>query len=312
MSRKTKAVFFTIAVCSMLAVCLLSDSTGNILTVAALPFVLVGNGLRALSLSGSVGNAVAIMIYGVICLSPLLPLVRRRDYAEDWLLVLTSAALFYVLYLMINPGRMLSSLGGDMGRVIYSGTVCSIVISWGCLKLLRAAGKQTLDVYKSLRVLLMCCAVLWIVAGFGAGFGECMATIASVREGNTMPGQNLLPTYLFAVLSFAVQAMEYSLDAVLLLWGVNLLQELEADAYSQQCCAVAERLGKRCKYYLTAIILSNLALNLGQICFASRLYNIDTTVRIPVFSMALLFGAMALSRLLSQGRELKEENDLYI
>ncbi|MCL2782670.1 MAG: hypothetical protein FWD80_01645, partial [Propionibacteriaceae bacterium] len=81
---------------------------GNVLTAAAIPFEQIGDGLRALSLTGPFGNVIATIVYAVISLIPLACVVvmakRRRFAAEDVLLALVSPLLFWVLYVMINPG----------------------------------------------------------------------------------------------------------------------------------------------------------------------------------------------------------------
>ena len=51
---------------------------------------------------------------------------------------------------------------------------------------------------------------------------------------------------------------------------------------------------------------------LVQIVLAERLTYIDISVRIPVLSMAICFGMTALTKLLVRGKELKDDNDLFI
>lgn len=313
MNRKTLVKLLVLAVCSALVFLLTPGNGGSILIVAAIPFTLLGKGLRALSLSGSAGNTAAIVIYATVCMLPLALVLKKKKDREDWLLILCSVMLFYVLYLMINPGLMPKGMSSDVGSVILSGTVYSIFISWGILKLLRKGETMEKDSgYNALRILLGACAALYIMAGFGIGAGELKSEIEAVRAGNTMPGQNLVDTYIFLFLIFAVQALEYTLDACLMVFGIELIKELELDPYSESCVFIAEALSKKSRVYLTTILLSNVALNVAQLLDSSRLNNIDATVRIPVFSVALCLGCVALTRLLGQGKELKEENDLYI
>lgn len=313
MNRRTLLKLSALAVCSALVFLFAPGNGGSILVLAAMPFTLLGKGLRALSLSGSAGNIAAIVIYATVCILPLVLILRKKKEKEDWLLVLGSAMLFYVLYLMINPGLMPKGMDSDVGSVILSGTVFSIFVSWGILKLLRKGeASEKGSGYNVLRILLGACAALYIVAGFGIGAGELKAEIEAVRTGNTMPGQNLLDTYIFLFLIFAIQAMEYTLDACLMIFGIDLTKELEQNPYSESCLITAGKMGKKAQGYLTAILLSNMVLNIAQVLAASRLYNIDAMVRIPVFSVALCLCSMALTRLLGQGKDIKEENDLYI
>lgn len=310
MTRRTVLIFAAIALCSLLLFALIPHAADSILEAAALPFTLAGQGLRLLSLAGGAGNLAAILLYAAICLSPLLLLLRKSRSREDWLLLPLSAGLFGVLYLMINPGLMPENLSGTAGTLIFCGMVYSLLLTWGILKLLRRA--QTMDVYTSLRLLLTGCAVLWIVMGFGVGFGNFRTDVARIQAGNTMDGINLLPTFLFRFLVYATTALEYTLDAALMLLGAALLRELEADPYSERCLASAAKISGLCRRFLAVIVLNALAVNVGQILCAPILYDIDISVRVPVFSAALVFGAMALTQLLAQGKELKEDNDLFI
>ena len=137
MNRKTVLKLSVLAVCSALVFLLTPGNGGSILSVVTIPFTLLGKGLRVLSLSGSAGNIAAIVIYAMVCILPLALILKKKKTKEDWLLVLGSAMLFYVLYLMVNPGLMPKSMDSDVGSAILCGTVFSIFVSWGILKLLR-------------------------------------------------------------------------------------------------------------------------------------------------------------------------------
>ena len=65
---------------------------------AAFPFEQIGAGLRALSLSGAAGNAVAVVLYAVLSLLPVAGMIvlgrRGRLRGEDALLAVLSLLLF--------------------------------------------------------------------------------------------------------------------------------------------------------------------------------------------------------------------------
>ena len=297
------------------ALCLglaLSDS-GSVLSVLAQPFDVIGRMLREMSLSGAAGNVAAIVIYGLVCLSPLGLFWKRRPRKEDGLLVACSALLFYVMYQMVNPHRILPLLDQNVGKMILGGAVYSLLIAWGILKLLRSAAVSSGNqMYRALRIFLMICAAECFVAAFGVGMMELRSDLAAVRAANTAPGLNLMPTYVTLFAKFGVSALEYSLDAVVMLQGMKLLGELERDPYSQGCVAEAEKTNRLCVKTLALITLSSMALNVIQAVALNFLHNIDVTVRIPVMSMAVVFGTLALTRLLAQGKEIKDDNDLFV
>lgn len=70
------------------------------------PFTLLGNRLRAWSLSGAKGNALTWAVLAVLSLLPVLCILiarRKRKQAGDWLFLLSGAAVFGALFLLINP-----------------------------------------------------------------------------------------------------------------------------------------------------------------------------------------------------------------
>lgn len=312
MNRRTILFFVCLALCSMVLFGFLPEGTATLPEAAAVPFLLLAEGLRSLSLSGRAGNAAAIVLYAAISLTPLLGLFRKGRTAEDALLVPASGLLFYLLYGMINPGSLPPIMGSAVGASIHVGGFLSILIIWGFLRLLRRVRNGSLSFYGVLRLVLPLCAGLWIAAGFGLGLLQCKLALLDVRAGNTMPGLNLLPTYGVLIASFLLKAAEYGLDALLLLCGTCLVTALEREPYSEAACETAGTMERLSRISLLVLLFGSLLFNLGQIFLAPVLHEIHVTVQIPLFSLCLMFGIMALSKLLQHGRQLKADNDLFI
>lgn len=311
MERKWKIGILALvgALCLVLA---LSDAA-SVVSILAQPFDWIGQGLRTMSLSGPAGNVGAIVLYVLVCLSPLALLWKRTPRKEDVLLLGCVVLLFYVMYIMVNPHKITPLLDQSIGKMLLGGAVYSMLIAWGVLKLLgRGAKNDGIQMYRALRIFLMICAAECFVAAFGVGIMELRADIQSIQAANTMPGLDLMPTYAVRFLMFAAAALEYSLDGAVMLRGMKLLGELEADPYSESCVAAADKINGLCVKALALIILSNTVLNVTQAALLNYLHNIDVTVSIPVMSMAVVFGTMALTRLLVQGKEIKDDNDLFV
>ena len=303
-----------ILICALVILAVLAfGPAGDILTALTLPFTALGTLLRRLSLSGGIGNAVALGLYAAACLAPLLLWWKTKRAAEDWLLVLMSAVLVLVLYVMVNPALRPGLMQSRVGDVVYAGAVWSVLITWGVLKLLRSSDR-VLDgnIYAALRLFLLICAASCVLQGFGLGIAALRERITAVQEGNTMFGVNLWPTYLFFALDFAAGAMEEGLLALIFFRGAELLTELERDPYSAECVSAGQRVSIWCKRTLMAASVADLAMNLGQVFCAGMLHDVDVTVRLPISAMAVSFGMLALTRLLVQGKELKDDNDLFV
>lgn len=311
MERKWKNWILGLALL-MTALLALSDAE-SVLGLLAQPFDWIGQGLRAMSLSGGAGNAAAVFLYVLVCLSPLVLLWKRKFRKEDTLLLGCVAMLFYVMYQMVNPHRITAMLDKSVGKMILGGGVYSFLIAWAILRFLPQGLKQgSTAMYRALRIFLMICGAECFVAAFGIGILELRADIAAIQAGNTMPGLNLMPTYGVRFLSFAARALEYVLDAWVMLACVKLLGELEKDPYSEGCVLAAERINRLCVKALGLITVSNMVLNVIQAVALNYLHNIDVSVRIPVLSMAVVFGTLVLTKLLVQGKALKDDNDLFV
>ena len=89
----------------------------GILSLLCLPFVLCARGLRWLSLSGSAGNIVAILLLILMGLCPLLLKLRQKWTAADLLLVLTCISIWAAEYYLINPALLPVALSGRIGQL---------------------------------------------------------------------------------------------------------------------------------------------------------------------------------------------------
>lgn len=296
-----------------LVLALVPGAGGSILGLLALPFTALGGLLRTMSLSGGAGNAAAIVIYLAVCAVPLGFWRRSKRKTEDWLLVLLSGVTALVLYYMINPGLRSSIFQSEAGDFLYAGAFWSTLITWGVLKLV-AAGETLVNrnIYRVLRLFLLLCAVSCILQAFGTEVANLIWLFRHYSQMDYGYGTTMVPTYLFLVLEYAATAAENGLVALILYKGAKLLEVLEADPFGAGCVEAAEDVSRWCRQTLVIVALTSLALNIGQVLMSGLLVNVSMEVRIPVFGMAVAFCVMALSRLLTQGKELKDESDLFI
>lgn len=307
---KRERLWLLVTVVLALILAFVPGAGGNILGLLALPFTALGGLLRKMSLSGGVGNVAAIGIYLAVCALPLLFWLRGKRRKEDALLVLLSIVTAVVLYYMINPGLRSGLFENEARDILFAGAFWSTLVTWGVLKLM-ASGERILkgNIYRALRIFLLLCAGCCILGALGTNLA---GLIESIRYYAAMDYGFKFPTYLFLVLDYAATAAENGLVALVLLKSVKLLRELEDDPFGAGCVEAAGEVSRWCKKALVIVSLTSLALNLGQVLMSGLLLNVSMEVRIPVFSMAVAFGIMALSRLLTQGKELKDESDLFI
>lgn len=302
-----------VAVALVLFICSGILGAENSLAALCLPFTWVAAGLRKLSLSGSLGNAVAIVLLVVVGLLPLAFKWKKSWAPEDALLIFTSIAIWYTLYVLINPYILPGILQGTAGQTLLCGSCYSLFLSWAVLRLLRSTRSMTGENFiQALEIFLYLCAAtqVFLIVSQASGLVNSWKLLES---GNTMPGQNLLPSYLFLIGGFLVSVLEYGLNGWLLLLGARLMKYLSQDPYGEAACRKAEGLCRWCRRTLAVVLLSQAALNVAAVIFASRIYYmVGVGFRIPVSSMALVFALLVLASLLRRGQQLQEDNQLFI
>lgn len=295
----------------------------NVADIMAFPFAPIGNGLRTLSLSGSVGNIVAIILYAGISLLPLGMLlfhIRRKDlHREDCLLVVLCPLLFAVLYEMINPGTLplgpaeLGMMGVSARKAMLGCIVYSVLVGYLVLRGLRlffGAGKNHLQKY--LFVLLGLLNAILVYLAFGGCLQKFLQAVESTKAANQGTEQGLTLTYAFLFLQMLVDALPYVLDILIVVVFQHMLQELGKAAYSQDAVEAAEKLAKVCGLSLKITILSTVVFNLLQLLCAKHLRVLNGFVNIPILSIILVLAALLVAKLVIVGKRLKDDNDMFI
>lgn len=312
---KKKLPFIALGAEALLCVILCVALKGeNAEAILSFPLAQLGAGLRALSLSGAVGNIAAILFYALICLLPVGLLVCRylkgRAHWEDVLLPIISASMFYALYLLINP-----ALAGDRyfvtAKPLLNGLVLALLISWAVLYLLHLAFEDRKGVEKCGAILLFSMAAAYVYSVFYCVPAIVVKEIAAVNAANT--DHSVLGLSYFAILlRGAAQALPYALNiaAVYLAW--LLLRQASDDRYSQQTLARSNRLARFCRTALTVDVLLGAGVYVIQLCLAPGLRSLSVMVHFPLGSMAVALAALLLSRLIGEGKQMKDDNDLFV
>lgn len=293
--------------------------------VLGFPFIQVGAGLRMLSLSGSVGNGVAILLYVLLCLLPVAALLlfrRKRSLApEDGLLVLLSLFLFLVFYFMINPGKIPGLLSGEEGSLLleqslFSGAAYALMFSYAVIRALRhfmGADREQLQDY--LAILLRILAMYFVFLAFGASFQVFLEGIAPLQTDTVMGLELALydgSNYFFAFLQYLANMLPYVLDVAVVLATLNLMKAMKENRYSQEVITWAHRVSRLCAVSLAATVLVTAALNLLQLLYLDRLRSVNIQVVIPVLSVAFVLTVLLVVQFIGENRQLKEDNDLFI
>ena len=292
-------------------------------TIFAFPFEQIGLLLRTLSLSGKLGNACSLMLYGTISLLPFLAITlisgKRKLRAEDGLLPILSLLFFVVLYLMSNPyliGQMFGNAGISfisIGKAILGGLIDSVFIGWMVLRLLRLFSEsETKRLVQFLSIMLEILSLLFLAVLMTGPVHELLNAFSRIKEGTAGYEGGIFFAYGFIFLKFFVRAMPWFFDIITIFLARDLLDAMCQDRYSQASIEATEKLSRWCIISLSITVISEIVFNLIQIVFARTLLTIDTTLTVPLISIAFVLAVLLLARIVAENRTLKQDNDLFI
>ena len=319
-SRKMYIALGIFAVLCAVSPVLQGAEAGTFALIMGFPFQLIAMGLRALSLSGDLGNAVSIVLYVVICLIPgvtALWILRKKLKKEDWLIAVFTAMMFAAVYYMINPALLSGNYGSEFNpllRAMLGGCCWCIVVCWLILKLIRrAAASDRMGVQKLFRICLGLIAFFFVAAAFAGAAGQFEAEWTSLKNGNTaLAGKELILTAVFLGIKAIISALPYALDAVIAVKGMELLGAMDIDPYSVQTAEAGETLSRLAILSLKLTLIFSLAFNLLQMVFIRRLLVLEIELVLPLVSIAFMLAAVFLSRLIRENKSLKDDNDMFI
>lgn len=270
----------------------------GIFDLLSFPLTAIADELGRVSLSGSIGNAFAVIIYALICLAPtfvLLFRVKKKTFRKsDSLLVLMSAVLFAVEYLLINPSEMGIHAYNDFSASTVAFSFWSLLVGYLVLKfadtLKNAEGKKA---EKLLSVVMKIIGAVFV-------FALCNVKIPETEVG------------IVTLLSFLNSVLPNALGLVTVLYGLNLLGEFILDRYSESTVKEAEKLSSFCILALKVTVSVSALFSVLQLRFINELSSVNFSVEIPLFSLGFILLVLMLSGFIKESKALKEDNDSFI
>lgn len=305
------------------------------------PFALIAAGIRRLSLCGGIGNGVAMALWALTALLPLLMLRRSSvagspSRAERFAAFACALVTAMGIYVIVNPaffccavaeGYVSSASDAEpmlaVVRAVANVTILSFWVLCLVLRLLRGLrGGDRSYLLSRLPHILMCVALLFFIAGI-AGF------VGSVQ---TFFGQPVGLDGVFALLAGLSSLLLNILYALLCLTGISVLlaacgEESVPSLLMGIKCPVlraadpedaellrsrAEKLQSRSLRALILSVLLPAGINLLQLLFMRSLSNVAVTATIPVVGIAFAFLTLLLAGLLVENKELRDDSELFI
>ena len=229
MKRKSFIILMGAVFAALMALVLFVDGLPTVFSsVMAFPFEQVGAALRALALTGNIGNGFALALCIALSCIPILSVLRHRgekEYlSENIVLCCMSIAVFITLFSMANPSKLLSAFpyftveALPIVKGVMGCTVWSFIILWLILRLVRLfRGGDTNKLLCYLRVALHALCILF-VAVIAISCGSTLLDGLSVTQKSM---DNVM-----AVIRFIASSLPYIFDIGITLSLLTLL-----DAY---------------------------------------------------------------------------------
>lgn len=291
--------------------------------IFAFPFEQIGKCLRVLSLSGTVGNIIAIVLYILASMIPfgiyVCMRIREKEKKIDLILPLLSWFLFEMLYFMVNPGLMPEVIAGA-GMGLWGGTFYSILIGYLILRVIIGMKKDMVSLQKSLRIilysvmiLLMWSVVAEIVLNLPAAIEKVKMTNTAVGDPfSVYSGPGLFITYVFLTLKSLIAALPNGLCAVIVFFCVQALNVLLEESYCEKAVVLVKKVASLCKKSLVLVVVTSMGFNIMQLFFSSQLYQINLEINIPIFAVLFLLTIHMMASYIEENQKLKEDNELFI
>lgn len=325
MKRRGMTLILTVEAAACVVFCFLRTSFfGGFTSLAAFPFEQAGYVLRQMSLSGTAGNAAAIVLYltlGLLpCLAWLLLKKQGRLLAVDHLLPALSVLLLAVIYYMVNPGLIVFAVPGTgkwlLGCTFYSALSGYLVIR--VLAVCRRARPETLE--SVLQGLLGFLNMVFVYLIFGQNLDRLLNSLRDMgnvssglyADGAAQGAQSVGLTCLFFGLGYLVDVLPYVFDLGIVFLAGRLLAALKADRWGDAAAELADRLAGFCAKALGITAGADVMFNVLQVLFGAGLYRMDLVIHVPVLSILFVLAALLSARYIREAQKLKKEHDLII
>ncbi len=283
----------------------------------AFPWGSIGAGLRELSLSGSIGNAVACGLYALLCLLPAG--IALRDIRHRWPLAGFSAVLAAALYFLINPGLLAQRMGGlaqevavaMLGQLVWAAALACAV--WLLLGALHRRSLNTHSLLHGMQIGLCLLDGVFVVSVFGAGVLNLRGQIAAMQQANTMLNAAALgPTTLLLACGWLVQSLPALLDLGIVHGLLQLTELAKTDHFAPGMAKAAARCGTLAGTAAAVDVTVQAVFMAVQLCFAGQLHQLNSGLHIALLPILFAVAALLFSRWLAEGCALREENEGFI
>lgn len=275
------------------------------------PLVNFGKFLRDLSLKSGSGNVEAWVIVIVLSALPLLGLLWKNRSKTDFLLLLSAAEIFAMLYYLVNPTKvslMLSWMGADAiakaWALISAGCVTGTIVCWVLLRLLKLLGQKPADI---LPMFLFWTAVIYAFLLAFSGVRGIESAVYELTQGNSQ--ESLIgSTRNMVIVLHTLALIPNILGVRVILLAGKLTLALERKPFAEETIALAEQISGKAVFIAKISLLLTVLGNVLQMIWFSKLLKVHMEIQIPLLTLVLCAVLMLLCKYFCRAKEVNDDN----
>ena len=295
----TNFLIFILALISVFAI----DQYGQeLIYLLVFPLLVLAKFLRTISLSSTSGNIIALIIFGLVAISPLLVLAwfyfRKKLIKTDLLLIVLSLAIGLSLYYLINPSNGLTFTS----YYALSPLVESILFAYVILRIiskLRQSDLKTITRYSR-----------YLIIAFMISFAFT-AYFVLLYSFKSAASQDALTGFI-EFLKALINAITYGLISYILKKIADLCLLYEKDQYHQDLPILLKKINQLLTKTLIIIPLAQVFLHLLYVILGVNISNVESSISFPFLILVFLLIGLFIMRLFEDLLTLKDDNDLMI
>ncbi len=296
----------------------------NSMYLLTLPIDLLGKGLGWLSLESFFGNLLAIVLYTILSILPMIYLFLRKRKNKlnktDYLLPVISFYCFYMLYHFINPGLLLQRIPEALAdpsmlpliKLSYAIIFYTFLISYLLLRMLDHLRTDNTEdkrnfLCRKLQIILVFIMILYTFVVCYFYTFEMFTDFMKYYS----PNKAILPCT-FVIISYLLDALPILFTVFILYDAIQLLSAIKDAHFQEGESLAANQLGFISKRTVIITIFCDITRNLLPFLLSKQLSDTNYTLRISLIPLVIAFVTMILSGYFKESKELYDDNEMII
>lgn len=298
----------------------LTIESNSIIQLTVLPYSIVGDGLRYLSLSNNFFNVISLTLYLVISLTPLIFGIilyfRKSIMSVDYIfLPVISILSFILIYAFINPHVIMDSLNpiiismvdssnySEYEMIVNSSYAYITYLMVGIYLVLRLYYNHKLNSIKVFNLLINIIIGIYLLSFFMIEF----PTFVSILDHNISSYETFLN-----IIKLAFIFVSYTLVIYMIEVFKQFIINMSIDGFNKSLYSHISKLYKLSVILLVFLLAIQLFINLYQIIFIKHLLNLQFTIDVPLSTIIIALTFLLIGKYIQKVELLNEEHNLII